>query len=70
MPFVKLPLGKWTLVEGSNPMKKIVIALSAMSLLAGSGPALAAKPCKDKHGKFMKCPKQCRDKKGHFIKCK
>lgn len=53
-------------------MKKVVLALSALSLLAGSAPALA-KPCKDAKGKFTKCPakpKQCRDKKGHFIKCK
>lgn len=50
-------------------MKKLVFALTALSLLAGSAPSMAA-PCKDKHGKFMKCPKQCRDKQGHFIKCK
>ena len=30
-------------------MKKIVFALTAFSLLAGSGAAFAA-PCKDKHG--------------------
>lgn len=51
-------------------MRKFVLALSAMSLLAGPAPSLAAKPCKDAKGKFIKCPKQCRDKKGHFIKCK
>ena len=57
-------------------MKKIVFALAAVSLLAGSGPALAS-PCKDaKTGKFIKCPpkpakpKTCRDSKGKFIKCK
>ena len=57
-------------------MKKLVIALSAMSLVAGvAAPAYAA-PCRDKKGHFIKCPakpakaKQCRDKKGHFIKCK
>lgn len=52
-------------------MKKLVLALSAMSLVAGSAPALAA-PCKDKHGKFIKCPakpKLCRNAKGHFAKC-
>ncbi|CAM3190987.1 hypothetical protein SPAN111604_09460 [Sphingomonas antarctica] len=38
-------------------------------------PAYAA-PCRDGHGKFVKCPtkapakpKQCRDAKGHFKKC-
>ena len=53
-------------------MKKFVIALSALGLLAGSAPSLAAKPCKDKQGKFVKGPAppaQCRDKSGHFIKC-
>jgi hypothetical protein len=51
-------------------MKKALLALAALGLLAGSSPSLAAKPCKDAHGKFVKCPKQCRDKHGHFIKCK
>jgi hypothetical protein len=53
-------------------MKKLVIALTAVSLLAGAAPSFAA-PCKDKHGKFMKCPakpKVCRNAKGHFMKCK
>ena len=53
-------------------MRKLVLALSAMCLLAGSAPSVAA-PCKDKHGKFTKCPakpKMCRDAKGHFAKCK
>ena len=53
-------------------MKKALLALSAVGLLAGSAPSLAA-PCKDKHGKFMKCPakpKVCRNAKGHFMKCK
>ena len=36
-------------------MKKIVFALSAVSLLAASAPSLAA-PCKDAKGKFVKCP--------------
>ena len=52
-------------------MKQIIVALTALSLVAGAGPALAA-PCKDKHGKFVKCPakpKVCRNAKGHFIKC-
>ena len=55
-------------------MKKFVLALSALSLLAGASasPALAS-PCKDKKGRFVKCPakpKLCRDAKGHFAKCK
>lgn len=52
-------------------MKKFVIALTAVSLIAGaSAPAFAA-PCKDAKGKFVKCPaKPCRDAKGHYVKCK
>ena len=53
-------------------MKKLLFALSAVSLLAASTPSFAA-PCKDKHGKFMKCPakpKVCRNAKGHFAKCR
>jgi hypothetical protein len=55
-------------------MKPILFALSALSLVAGAGPALAA-PCKDAHGKFVKCPApkpaavRCKDKQGKFIKC-
>jgi hypothetical protein len=66
-------------------MKKLVFALTALSLLAGSAPTLAAAaPCRDTKGKFVKCPakptataakttakpKACRDAKGHFAKCK
>lgn len=61
-------------------MRKIVLALSALGLVAGSAPVLAA-PCKDAKGKFVKCPakaaaakstkpKTCRNAKGHFAKCK
>ena len=56
-------------------MRKFVLALSAMSLMAGAAatPAPAATQCRDKNGKFIKCPakpKQCRDAKGHYTKCK
>lgn len=53
-------------------MKRIVIALSALSLVAGTAAPSIAAPCKDKKGKFIKCPakpKMCRDAKGHFAKC-
>jgi hypothetical protein len=53
-------------------MKRLLLTLSALSLIAGSAPALAA-PCKDKTGKFIKCPAKptvCRNAKGHFAKCK
>jgi len=57
-------------------MKKLILAVSALSLLAGSAPSFAAPACRDKSGKFIKCPpkpataKTCRDAKGHFMKCK
>jgi hypothetical protein len=58
-------------------MRNLVIALSAFGLLASSAPSLAAVPCRDAKGKFIKCPKpapakttRCRDAKGKFIKCK
>jgi hypothetical protein len=52
-------------------MKKLVFALTALSLLAGSAPSVAA-GCRDAKGKFIKCakPTKCRDAKGHFTKCK
>ena len=54
-------------------MKRIVLALSALSLMAGAAtPSLAAQ-CKDKKGKFIKCPakpKTCRNAQGHYAKCK
>ena len=53
-------------------MKRITFALTALSLLAGSEPSLAA-ACKDARGKFIKCPPPkaavCRNAQGHFIKC-
>lgn len=53
-------------------MKKIVLALSALSLFAGAAVPAVAAPCKDAKGKFVKCPakpKMCRNSKGHFAKC-
>ena len=59
-------------------MKKLVLALTALSLLGGAAtPSLAASACRSKSGKFVKCPskalakpKLCSDSKGHFAKCK
>jgi hypothetical protein len=56
-------------------MKKLMLAMCAFSLIAGSAvPISAAAPCRDKKGKFIKCPaakaKVCRDAKGKFAKCK
>lgn len=56
-------------------MRKIIIALSALGLMAGSAPAIGA-PCRDAKGKFVKCtkaatakPTRCRGAKGHYAKC-
>jgi hypothetical protein len=56
-------------------MRKFIIGLSALALIAGSAPTVAA-PCRDAKGKFVKCtkavpakPKRCRDTKGHYTKC-
>jgi hypothetical protein len=55
-------------------MQKLVAALLALGLIAGSAPSLAA-PCRDAKGKFVKCtkapvkPTRCRDAKGHYAKC-
>jgi hypothetical protein len=59
---------------------KLVNALVALSLVAGvvAAPAIAAAPCKDAKGKFIKCPPPpppaaakgpCKDAKGKFVKC-
>ena len=56
-------------------MRKIIFALSALALVAGSAPSLASAPCRDAKGKFIKCPtkpaqaKRCKDAKGKFAKC-
>ena len=57
-------------------MRRLIIALSALGLVAGSVPAIAAAPCRDAKGKFIKCPMKkpaastrCRDAKGKFVKC-
>jgi hypothetical protein len=55
-------------------MKKLMLAMCAFSLLAGAAAPVTASPCRDKKGKFIKCPtakpKVCRDAKGKFTKCK
>jgi len=55
-------------------MRNLVLALSALTLMAGATTPTLAANCRDKSGKFVKCPtakpKQCRDAKGHFTKCK
>ena len=57
-------------------MKKLVLALTALSLIGGAAAPSIAAACRDKAGKFVKCPakplavKMCRDSHGHFMKCK
>ncbi|MFT3964332.1 MAG: hypothetical protein QM690_00435 [Sphingobium sp.] len=59
-------------------MTRIAAAFAAFALVAASAsPALAAPPCKDAKGRFVKCPEKkpvkkapCKDAKGKFIKCK
>jgi len=58
-------------------MNRFMAAILAFSFAVGLGSAASAKQCRDKSGKFMKCPsmmatpkpKQCRDAKGKFMKC-
>ena len=57
-------------------MRTLALAAVALSL-AVTGNALAAAPCKDAKGKFIKCPPpaaaktvaRCKDAKGKFAKC-
>jgi hypothetical protein len=55
-------------------MRIIIIALSALGLIASSA-SFAAAPCRDSKGKFVKCPAKaakptrCKDAKGKFAKC-
>ena len=56
-------------------MRNLIIGLTALGLIAGSAPSIAA-PCRDTKGKFIKCTKpapakstRCRDSKGKFVKC-
>jgi hypothetical protein len=55
-------------------MKKLLLSLAALSLVGGAAtPSIAATQCRDKNGKFVKCPakpKVCRNSKGHYTKCK
>ena len=52
-----------------------LILASAALIATASAPVLAAPPCKDARGKFIKCPppppaKQvCKDARGKFMKC-
>lgn len=54
-------------------MRKFIFAFVAMAVVAS--PAYSA-PCRDSHGKFIKCPQttakkqvRCKDAKGKFVRC-
>ena len=56
-------------------MRRLILALTAITLITGSTQTLAA-PCRDAKGKFVKCPVKaspkvvrCKDAKGKFAKC-
>ncbi len=56
-------------------IRSTLIAFATLSLVV-SAPAVAAGPCKDAKGKFIKCPvaapaktARCKDAKGKFAKC-
>jgi len=57
---------------GETPMLKFTAAFAALVMLAT--PTIAA-PCRDSHGKFVKCPEKakkvvrCKDAHGKFAKC-
>lgn len=57
-------------------MRKVILAMSALALFAGSTPGVAASQCRDSKGKFIKCPDKaaakparCKDARGKFAKC-
>jgi hypothetical protein len=55
-------------------LSRLLSSLAVLAFVASVGGGFAdAKPCRDAHGKFMKCPvvhaKRCRDKHGKFTKC-
>lgn len=54
-------------------MRNLIVAFAALAVV--SSPAFAA-PCRDSHGKFIKCghvaakkPVRCKDAKGKFVRC-
>ena len=60
-------------------LKDIIAAAMSLALMVGTAaPVVAATPCKDAKGKFVKCPPKpaakvapvrCRNAKGQFAKC-
>lgn len=57
-------------------LKPLISGLASLALIASAGSTAYAKqaPCRDSHGKFIKCadkpkPQRCRNAKGQFAKC-
>ena len=55
-------------------MRPIVRLAATLMVASLAVPAVAAGPCKDAKGRFIKCPPpatatRCRDAKGAFVKC-
>lgn len=55
-------------------IRNIALGLSAALLLASAAAPVAAAPCRDGKGKFVKCVAKapvvrCKDAKGKFAKC-
>ena len=55
---------------------KLLSAILAATLVLGAAAPVAAAPCRDAKGKFIKCPEKapakkqiCKDAKGKFAKC-
>lgn len=58
--------------------RNLMIAGAALAMFGAATPSMAAAPCRDGHGKFVKCPAKpaatakavrCKDGKGKFVKC-
>jgi len=55
-------------------LRKYIAVPIALSLAIGLSSSAFAAPCRDAHGKFVKCaakaaPAHCKDAKGKFAKC-
>jgi len=57
-------------------LKSLMVGLASLAMIGSTGSITYAKaaPCRDAHGKFVKCadkpkPERCRNVKGQFAKC-
>lgn len=58
--------------------RPLALAAAVLLVFTAASPSLAAAPCRDAKGKFIKCPPaasapakptKCKDAKGKFAKC-